>query len=126
MTYQGAFMLRCWRCGTDLAGLSLPLSRLDECPACHVHLHVCRMCEFYDPAVTKACREDGADEVREKQRANFCDWFRPSERAFDAELAAESQRAATKLNALFGAADDDQSKNQNDPFAAAAKLFKKD
>ena len=119
-------MLLCWRCGTALAELSLPLSRLDECPVCQVHLHVCRMCEYYDPAVTKACREDGADEVREKQRANFCDWFRPSERAFDADLAAESQRAAAKLNALFGEAGDKQSNNHSDPFAAAAKLFKKD
>jgi len=119
-------MLRCWRCGKDLAELSLPLSRLDECPACYVHLHVCRMCEFYDPAVTKACREDGADEVRDKQRANFCDWFRPSERAFDADLAAESQHAAAKLNALFGDSKDDPANKRTEPLAAASKLFKKD
>jgi hypothetical protein len=119
-------MLLCWRCGKDIAELSLPLSRLDECPACHVHLHVCRMCEFYAPAVTKACREDGADEVREKQRANFCDWFRPSESAFDADLAAESRRAAAKLTALFGEPKDDPSSDPGDPFASAAKLFKKD
>jgi hypothetical protein len=84
------------------------------------------MCEFYDPAVTRACREDGADEVREKQRANFCDWFRPSECAFDVDLAAESQRAEAKLKALFGAAQDDQPDNRQDPFAAVGKLFKKD
>jgi hypothetical protein len=119
-------MLLCWRCGKDLAELSLPLSRLDECPACHMHLHVCRMCEYYDPTVTKACREDGADEVREKQRANFCDWFRPSDCAFDGGLAAESQRAAAKLNALFGEAKDEPSGNDSDPFAVAGKLFKKD
>jgi len=64
--------------------------------------------------------------VRDKQRANFCDWFRPSERAFDADLAAESQHAAAKLNALFGDSKGDQSNKHSDPFAAASKLFKKD
>ena len=119
-------MLLCWRCGKDLAELSLPLSRLDECPACQVHLHVCRMCEYYAPAVVKGCREDGADEVREKQRANFCDWFRPSEHAFDGAIAAESQRAAAKLDALFGTTKDAPPTDNSDPMSAAAQLFKKD
>jgi hypothetical protein len=119
-------MLVCWRCGESLAALTLPLSRLDECPACHVHLHVCRMCQYYDPAVVKACREDGADEVREKQRANFCDWFRPSEHAFDAALAAESQRAAANLKALFGDVGDGVKSSEDDPLGVAAKLFRND
>lgn len=119
-------MLLCWRCGHDLARLTLPLARLDECPACHVHLHVCRMCEHYDPAVTKACREDGADEVREKQRANFCDWFRPSARAFDAALAGEAQRAAASLNALFGGDRPGPSSGGEENLSAAEKLFRKD
>ena len=122
-------MLLCWRCGNSLEKLTLPLARLDECPACQVHLHVCRMCQYYDPAVPKACREDGADEVREKQRANFCDWFRPSEQAFDGKQAAEAQRATAKLDALFGAgqsAESGQADHAGDPLAAAARLFKKD
>ena len=66
----------CWRCGTGLEQLSLPLSRLDECPECVVHLHVCRMCKNFDPAITKSCSEDDAEEVRDKQAANFCDYFK--------------------------------------------------
>ena len=32
--------LVCWKCGASLAALTLPLRRLEECPACHAELHV--------------------------------------------------------------------------------------
>ena len=63
--------LKCWKCGASLAELSLPLRRIDECRACRAELHVCRMCEFYDTTVAKSCRETIAEEVKDKQRANF-------------------------------------------------------
>ena len=68
--------------------LSLPLARLDECPKCHVHLHVCRMCERYAPRKPKGCSEDDAPEVRDKKAANFCDYFKPTARAYRASGAA--------------------------------------
>lgn len=92
----------CYRCGASLAALSLPLARLDECPECRVELHVCRMCRYFDPAVPRQCREDGAEEVREKTRANFCDWFRPAEGAFDGSLKSAEDAARDELAALFG------------------------
>ena len=61
-----------YRCGASLADISLPFTRLEECPACENYLHVCRMCVYFDPAVPKQCREDDAEEVQEKERANFC------------------------------------------------------
>jgi hypothetical protein len=69
--------LLCYRCGASLAKLTLPISRQDECPSCANYLHVCRMCEFFDPNVPKQCKEDDAEEVFEKERLNFCDWFKP-------------------------------------------------
>ncbi len=53
----------------------MPLRRRDECPACSADLHVCRLCEFYDTSVAKSCREPVAEEVTDKERANFCDFF---------------------------------------------------
>jgi ribosomal protein L40E len=94
--------LVCWRCGGPLAGLSLPLRRLDECPACRAELHVCRMCTAYDPRVAKKCRQDDAEEVRGKEQANFCDYFRPRPGAFDSVQAAAEQRARDQLATLFG------------------------
>jgi hypothetical protein len=122
-------MIVCWRCGDSLEKLTLPLARLDECPACNAHLHICRMCVHFDPAVSKACREDDADEVREKERANFCDYFRPAEDAFDAERAAKEQKAAAELEGLFGKGDDaaGEAGASDDPVTRAAEdLFGKD
>lgn len=94
--------LQCWRCGASLAGLSLPIGRTEECPQCHSQLHVCRMCQSWDPGRPKQCREDDAEEVRIKDRANFCDWFKPRPGAFDAAGAAADQAARSAAEALFG------------------------
>ena len=92
----------CYRCGASLADLSLPLSRQDECPGCGNYLHVCKMCIYFDPNVPRQCREDGAEEVKEKDRLNFCDWFKPSESAFDEKRKNEEDEARSALEALFG------------------------
>ena len=80
----------------------MPLSRQDECPGCGNYLHVCKMCVFFDPRVPRQCREDGAEDVRDKERLNFCDWFKPSEAAFDAGRKAEEDEARAALESLFG------------------------
>ena len=115
--------IACFRCGASLAALSLPLSRQDSCPECSAHLHVCRMCRHYDPAVPGQCREDDAEDVFEKERLNFCDWFVPSESAFDPAAKAEADRAREALDSLFGTGDAVDA--EADPAAAEAeKLFK--
>jgi hypothetical protein len=92
--------LSCWKCGASLAELTLPLRRLEECRACGAELHVCRMCEFHDTAVAKSCREPVAEEVKDKTRANFCDYFRPRPGAFVAAGDAAA-RARAELETLF-------------------------
>jgi hypothetical protein len=100
-----SYAIACFRCGTSLAALSLPLSRRDECPECSASLHVCRMCSHFDPAAVNQCREDDAEEVRDKERVNFCEWFVPAENAFDPAGKAEADRAKQSLGALFGEGD---------------------
>lgn len=94
--------LHCYRCGTSLKALSLPLSRFDECPECRVALHVCRQCQYYDARVPRQCTEDGAEEVIEKSRANFCDWFKPGLNVFDGREKAAEDKAKAEFEALFG------------------------
>jgi hypothetical protein len=102
--------LACYRCGASLAALTLPLARLDECPQCRVHLHVCRMCTHYAPRLTDACDEDDAIEVRDKQSANFCDYFRPNPGAYTTKDNEAETAARAQLSALFdGASSDDSS-----------------
>ncbi len=117
-------VLSCWRCGASLAELSLPLSRLEECPDCGNYLHVCRMCGFFDPNVTKSCREDDAEEVKEKERANFCDYFKPRAGVYDAALGAAEQRARGQLDELFGdAAEQGDVAATDESLQAAESLF---
>lgn len=94
--------LVCWKCGADLAALTLPLSRRDECARCRAELHACRMCVEYDTAVAKHCREPTAEEVSDKTRANFCDFFRPRQKAFVPPDAAAVDSARSELERLFG------------------------
>ena len=77
--------LNCWKCGASLKDIPLPFSRYSKCKSCKADLHVCRMCEFYDRTVSKMCREPIAEEVKNKQRANFCGYLEPSPRAYFAQ-----------------------------------------
>lgn len=96
-----AHSLVCWKCGASLAALSLPLRRLDACKQCNAELHVCRMCVDYSTAVAKHCREPTAEEVREKDRANFCDHFKPRPGAYTAPDTAGLTQAKAALEDLF-------------------------
>ena len=113
----------CYRCGTSLAALSLPLSRRDECPSCSASLHVCRMCSYFDPAVSDQCREDDAEHVRDKETANFCDWFSPAVGVFDAAGKQAADSASAQLDALFGGPDAETAEADQAQSAAEA-LFK--
>ena len=93
--------LHCYRCGASLAALSLPLARLDECPQCRAQLHVCKMCQRFAPRLPKGCSEDDAPDVRDKQSANFCDYFKPSAAAFDPAQRDAETAARAALEALF-------------------------
>ncbi len=94
--------LKCWQCGVSLAEYTLPLRRIEECRSCRAELHVCRMCEFYDVSVAKHCRETIAEEVKDKQRANFCDYFRPPPQAYRPGDLSAADRARAEIEALFG------------------------
>lgn len=94
--------LVCWKCGASLKSLPLPLSRMAECPACKAELHACKLCRFYDARTQRQCTEIRAEEVINKEHANFCDWFKARPNAFDARAQAKAQASKAKLDALFG------------------------
>jgi hypothetical protein len=94
--------LVCWKCGASLADFTLPLRRLEECRKCGAELHVCKLCEWYSITVAKHCREPIAEEVKDKERANFCDYFKPRPGAYVAADVVASSKARSDLDALFG------------------------
>ena len=65
-----------------------------EC-ACGEDLHVCKNCEFHDVKVYNECRETSADVIREKTRANYCEYFKPT----------VTQNKEDHRKALFAAAE---------------------
>jgi len=97
--------LVCWKCGADLEWLPLPIGRYAECRTCDAPLHVCRMCEFFDTRVAKDCREPIAEEVKDKERANFCDYLSPNPDAHVARNESPAREAEAALAALFGVGD---------------------
>ena len=124
--------LACYRCGQSLEALTLPLGRRDECPSCVAELHVCRMCQYYDSGVPTSCTEDDALEVTEKERANFCDYFKPSADAYTPGFNEATDKARDELAALFGdttGADSAEtpetgSSDEDDAMNRAEDLFK--
>lgn len=70
------YKLHCFSCGTEMSFPHVP-GRRDECPKCGADVHVCRNCRNYDRNAYNECREPSAEVVREKDRANFCDFFQP-------------------------------------------------
>lgn len=93
-----ATTLHCFSCNKELSFPGI-IGRRDECPHCRADVHVCKNCEHYDPKVYNECRETQADVVREKDRANFCDYFTPRKGGNAAEDKKAALRAAAE--ALF-------------------------
>ncbi len=69
-------MASCYFCGRELAH-GERIYRSTVCPACGKPIKICLNCEFYDPTAHWECREDIGEPVREKDTANFCEYFSP-------------------------------------------------
>ena len=90
--------LRCFHCGAEIAYTDRVGIR-EECEKCKSDVHVCKNCNFYDPKVYNECREPQAEIIREKDRANVCDYFQPSGGAGGAAKTKEDLLKAAE--ALF-------------------------
>lgn len=58
------------------------------------------MCRFYDTSKAKSCAEPVADEVGDKERANFCGYFEAAGSRFKLK-AAGTDVGKDALEALF-------------------------
>ena len=97
-----AIDLVCWKCGASLDGVPIPLSRLSVCLRCSAELYVCKLCEFHEPKLRQGCLEERAEHVQEKERANFCDYFRPRPDAHVPRDQSSTEVARSQLDSLFG------------------------
>ncbi|MFQ5709792.1 MAG: hypothetical protein ACE5HO_20245 [bacterium] len=91
--------MQCYKCHTIIEIDHRP-RRGDTCPNCRVYLHCCRNCRFFHPTAHNQCREPQAEWVRDKETANFCDFF---EAATEAQSSPSTRRedSLKKLDQLF-------------------------
>jgi hypothetical protein len=68
-----------------------------ECASCGWDLHVCLNCEFYDEGKSNKCREPQAEYVRERDRANYCDYFRFRDSGKGASPKADAEKLWKEL-----------------------------
>lgn len=93
----------CWNCGNDLADEPMPVSRHANCSQCFTELHCCKLCAHYDTQVLDDCAEaDRADVPKNKEGANFCEYFQPQSGVFSSEVKSKADSARSKLDDLFG------------------------
>ena len=75
------------------------VGRRDTCPSCMADIRTCKMCQFYDPKAYNECRESSAERVQDKEKANFCDYFKIGSPGTNPDK--ERQDALAKAAALF-------------------------
>jgi hypothetical protein len=92
--------LTCWQCGNGLQNVIFPMSRREVCAVCDADQHVCKMCKEFDGR--NSCNEPIAEDVTDREKANFCDYFSPSGYIFLKTTREKQQDAKAQLAALFG------------------------
>ena len=65
----------CFGCGAAFDP-DREIFRTTTCPSCGKDAHVCLNCRFYDKSVHMECRESIAEPVAQKDRSNFCEYFK--------------------------------------------------
>ena len=97
-------MANCYACGASLEALGR-VYRSTLCPSCAKEVHVCLNCRFYEPGAHWDCRETISEPVRDKERANFCDFFMLTEEDRHSSKSSDSEKARgarSKFDNLFG------------------------
>lgn len=96
----------CVFCGSPLPSGTIAFR--DLCPSCSRELHACVHCRFYKPGVYRDCLETVPEAVKDKERMNFCEYFKtdPAKVAeASGSLATGSSKAETARSTfknLFG------------------------
>lgn len=114
--------IQCWKCGTTLRNLLLPFSRYEECSTCKADLHACISCKNYAANLSDSCREDRAEFVLDKDKANFCDYFKVNPKAYSKKDDAAAKAAKAGLAELFG--EDSESITEDEEVTASSDADK--
>ncbi len=67
-------MAQCFFCGAEIPAKT-KIYRNTLCDHCGNPLKICRNCTFYDSGAPHECLEHISEPVRDKEAANFCEFF---------------------------------------------------
>ena len=86
--------ITCHQCNTTTSAENI--SRRESCDKCNYDLWVCKNCSFYSPSSYNECKEPQAERVIDKEKKNFCDYFRPAN-----QTTKNKKVDTSKLDDLF-------------------------
>ena len=92
------YQVFCYKCKKLVSHIEAgtKISRQETCPHCMASLRCCKMCQFYDLTAYNECKENIAERIIDKEKANFCDYFL---------LSNGQKQTGPGKQALFNAAD---------------------
>lgn len=91
----------CWKCKKEISVSQV--FRTTECPLCGADLHSCKGCAFYAPGNHFDCRETVEDLVSDKEKSNFCDYYKENSSLSAGSSGEDKAKAARDaFNSLFG------------------------
>ena len=91
----------CFACG-HVFPEDFKVFRSTECPSCGRDVKVCKNCVFYSPGSNMDCREHISDPVSDKEKSNFCDFFKLGGGSSDGKTDKRAHDARSSFNSLFG------------------------
>jgi hypothetical protein len=89
-------MPNCYKCSAELNS-DTDFGRQESCTKCGFSTHCCRNCIFFDLSKYNECAESNADRVVDKEKANFCDYFKPGNQKGAINKAQSAKEAAEAL-----------------------------
>lgn len=89
----------CHHCKKDVSLIDNKVGFREDCSHCGADLHICLNCSFYDKSAYNECHEPSADRVVDKEKANFCEFFKPGDSAATSVNPADAVKR--KLEELF-------------------------
>jgi len=97
MSYQQSGT--CWHCGHTLNDGDY--ARDHYCSSCGKPTLACRNCEYFSTSAPNQCREPVADPVSDKERSNFCGYFKAIARNIESQNRPTEEDLKAAAEALF-------------------------
>ena len=92
----------CWKCGQNIFLRSDEyIGRDEECPICKTDLHSCKNCKFYAPNEHFECHETIDERVSDKEKRNFCSYFKVQPFYSDGSGQKKIEEAKAAFASLF-------------------------